>query len=72
MNKNKISPNLIKNVSILSNTKQNVFVTANDFDKTKNFLQNYHYQFTPYRFANCFCLSADLDDINILSNQNDL
>ncbi len=72
MNKNKISPNLISEVNVLSNKKQNVMVTANDFNKIKSFLDVYKYVYTPYRFANCFCLSADGDDINILSNQQDV
>lgn len=72
MNKNKVSPNLISQVSILNNLKQNVIIMANDFNKTKSFLDAYKYNYTPYRFANCFCVSTDYDDINILSNQNEI
>ncbi len=71
MNKNKISPQLLNSVSVLNsyNNKTQVVISCNNFDVAKHFLQNYKYQFVPYRFANCFCLNADYDDLNIFSNQ---
>ena len=71
MNKEKISPYILNSVSVLNNnTKMKVVVSSNNFDNTKHFLQNFKYQFVPYRFAKCFCLNADFDDIDILSNQD--
>lgn len=71
MNKEKISPELLNNVSILCKGEpQEIVVSSNNFDETKKFLKNFKFRYTPYRFANCFCLPADFDDINILSNQN--
>lgn len=67
MNNNKICPTLIKNVSILSNKKQKVIISCNDFNKAKSFLEKNKFNYKPYRFANCFLLSADIDDINMLS-----
>ncbi len=73
MNLNKVSKELINNVSILGKqNKQNVIVSANNFNNIKMFLNKYKYNYLPYRFANCFCLQADMDDVNILSNQNDV
>ena len=71
MDKNKISPEILNKVSTLENKQTEcVVVSANNFDDMKKFLKTYKYHYTPYRFANCFCLPADFDDINILSNQN--
>ncbi len=71
MNKNKISIDILKNVTVLeSNHSQNVIIFANDFNSTKKFLDSNNYQYVPYRFANCFYLNADGMDINILSNQS--
>lgn len=71
MNKNKISPEILNSVSVLNNSNcRSIVVAANDFNSTKNFLLNCKYNFKPYRFANCFCLDADFEDINILSNQD--
>ena len=71
MNKNKISNKLLKEVEVLNTKKlKNVFVFSENFDKTKNFLNDFKYSYTPYRFAKCFYLTADMEDINILSLQN--
>lgn len=70
MNKNKISPQLLKKVNILSKNKQKVLINCVDFSQTKNFLDKNKYKYHSYRFANVFCLDVDLDDLNILSNQN--
>ncbi len=71
MNKNKISYKLFQDVEIL-NTKnfKNVFVFSENFNKTKQFLDNFKYSYIPYRFAKCFYLPADEDDLNILTMQN--
>ena len=73
MNKNKISPELLNNVSVMdSNHTDYIFVNSNDFWLTKKFLDKYHYKYIPYKFANCFALNADFDDISILSNQENV
>lgn len=69
MNKNKISPELLNEVSVLDcNNRKNIFVTTTNFNQTKKFLNQYKYSYIPYRFAKCFYLSADMDDIKIFSN----
>lgn len=69
MNKNKISSDLLNNVSILSKDKMPILLSSLNFNETKNFLDTYNYNYKPYRFANCFYITADYDDLNILSNQ---
>jgi len=73
MNKNKISSKVLNKVSIL-NTKnfENVFVFSKNFNKTKHFLDNFKYFYTPYRFANCFYVAIDKEDLSILSQQDDI
>ncbi|MBR4998813.1 MAG: hypothetical protein IKY10_02925, partial [Clostridia bacterium] len=69
MNKNKISKELLTDVSVLSETnRKKIFISTNNFVKTKQFLDLHKYSYTPYRFASCFCLNADIDDIVIFSN----
>ncbi len=71
MNKNKISHNLLNDVEVLNTKKfKNVFVFSENFNITKKFLDNFKYSYTSYPFANCFYLSADVDDLSILSHQN--
>ena len=73
MNKNKISPKLLKEVSVMEQGKtDSVLLSSSDFWKTKNFLDRFRYSYTPYKFANCFALNLDFDDISILSNQTDV
>lgn len=73
MNKNKISQELLSKVSILKNQdRKKVFISSSNFIKTKKFLDKNKYSYTPYRFAGCFCLNADSDDIEIFSNQEDI
>lgn len=73
MNKNKISPDILNSVSVLNKTnKTSVIVSANNFNVTKNFLNEFKFNYTPYRFASCFCVDADFDDINILSCQTEV
>lgn len=69
MNKNKISPFLLNNISTLDlNSKHVVFVFSQNFDQTKQVLKECGFSFKPYRFAKCFSVPADIDDIAILSN----
>ena len=69
MNKNKISPELLEEVSVLeSNHRKNIFISTSNFNKTKKFLNQHKYSYTPYRFAKCFYLSADMEDITLFSN----
>lgn len=73
MKQNKISPDLLKQVSIMGENCPHSFrvlVEAQDFSLTKKFLEKYKYKFIPYRFVNCFCIDADEDDLGILSSQN--
>lgn len=70
MNKSKISPELLSDVSVLNIKNKTVFISCNNFDETKTFLTRHNYKFTTYRFANCISLTADYDDLNILSNLN--
>lgn len=73
MNKNKISSELLQEVSILSTeNRKDVFISSSDFNKTKKFLNYYKYSYTPYRFANCFYVQADMDDIDIFSSQEEV
>ncbi|MBQ9795666.1 MAG: S8 family peptidase [Clostridia bacterium] len=73
MNKNKISKELLSEVSVLGvENKKNVLISSKNFNQTKQFLNKYKYSYIPYRFANCFYLSADMDDINIFSQQEDI
>lgn len=72
MNKNKISSELLNKVSVLSSVKHNVFVCSKDFNTTKKFLNANNYIYKPYRFAKCFYLSIDKEDINILSMLDDV
>lgn len=68
MNKLKISPDLLNNISILSSKPSSVIITSNNFLQTKYFLKCNNYKFTPYRFANCFFVKADYEDLKIFSN----
>jgi len=73
MNKLKISPHILEQVSVLSaNSTYNVFVSANNFNETKKFLVENKYKFIPYRFAKCFNIQASYEDISIFSNQNEV
>lgn len=68
MNLKKISPELLNNVSVLSNKADYCFVCADNFNEVKRFLRENKFEFTPYRFASCFYVKVDADDISILSN----
>jgi len=73
MNKHKICPNLLNSVNTLSlKNKYNVFVFSNNFNLTKKFLTENKYKFKPYRFADCFNLNIEADDLNILSLQENV
>ncbi len=71
MNKNKISSALVSRVQILDeNIKNEVLISATNFDDCKHFLINNNIPFKPYRFANCFSANANFNEIKQLSNQN--
>ena len=70
MNKNKIHSSLLNEVNTLNNKAKQIIITSNNFLKTKHFLQNNGYIFTPYRFANCFSVLADVETIKTLSTLN--
>lgn len=71
MNKHKISKNLLYKTKILeSNINEKVFVYSKNFSLAKQFLNSNQFKFSPHRFANCFSLSVDNDDLDFLSNQN--
>ena len=73
MNKNKISKDLLNKVSVLSsNALEKVFICCNNFNTIKNFLVKYKIKFTPYRFANCFKANLDFDDIEYLSELDEI
>lgn len=73
MNKNKISPELLQEVSIQnSESRKNVFIVTSNFNSTKKFLNENKYKYIPYRFANCFYASADADDLNIFASLEDV
>lgn len=69
MNKNKISSKILEKVSVLENKEpETVVLSSNNFFVTKKFLDQYHYDYKSFKFANCFSIKADFEDINILSN----
>ena len=71
MIKEKISSEILNKVSAQQQTgTENVFVCSSNFNLTKKFLDEYKFSYKPYRFAKCFSVVADYDDINILSCQN--
>lgn len=70
MNKNKISFSLLNKVKTLNTQFENVFVFSENFEKTEQFLKNFKYSYLSYPFAQCFYLSIDNEDLNILSMQN--
>lgn len=72
MNKSKICPNLINEVNALSNNVKSVFILSNNFNTTKQFLKDNNFIFKPYRFASCFSVFLDLEDIKYISNLNDV
>jgi len=73
MNKNKISSALINIVSAMSSIQEyDVLLTCTNFDKTKSLLDNYGFKYNTYRFANCFCMKLDNEDLSFLSNLNDV
>lgn len=71
MIKSKISSNILNNVKILNTTQnQNVFVFSENFNQTKKFLDNHNYFYKSYRFAKCFYLSTNIENLGVLSLQN--
>ncbi len=69
MSINKISPELLHTVNILSTQKQHCLVSTENFNDLKHFLIKNQFEFVPYRFANCFFVFADKDDLVMLANQ---
>lgn len=67
MNKKKVSKKLLNNVSILSQSKQKILILSNNFSATKKTLKDNKFQFKTYRFVKSFCIDADYDDIDFLS-----
>lgn len=81
MNRHKISPHILNEVNIFNTNKNNekinkkdefVFVFSNNFKKTEHFLINNKISYIAYPFINSFCVYKDLDDLNILSYQDDI
>ncbi len=81
MNKDKIAPKLLSNVSALNTHNYNekfhkkeefVFVFSNNFKKTEHFLINNKIFYKSYPFINTFYVRNDMDDLNILSHQDDV
>ena len=66
----KINPILRKNVSILKNNENcNVLVSSFDFEKTKKIFEKLNLNYSPYPFANCFCVEVKLNDLARLSQE---
>lgn len=73
MTTHKICPNLINNVSVLNTFQtQTIFISSSNFDETKKVLTKNKFKFTPYRFAGCFSVEVDMEDISFLSDQNSI
>lgn len=72
MNKNKLSDKLLSSVSVLNINDLKVFVVSNDFNKTKLFLKTHQFNFLPYRFANCFYVTANYLQLKLLSNLDEV
>lgn len=72
MNKNKISKELLEKVSILNKTSEKILIYSKNYGKTKYFLEQNKYFFKSFRFNSCFSLNADYDDLNIISNCDDV
>lgn len=70
MIKEKISPEILNNVTILSESTSNVCVLSTNFFETKKFLDNNSFKYKSYFFAKCFFVCCNNDDISILSSQN--
>lgn len=70
MNKNKIHHSLLNDVSSLENTIKQIIIVSNNFTKTKCFLKENNYSFNCYRFANCFSVLAQIEDIKSFSDKD--
>lgn len=72
MSNKKISPELLDRVSVLSKSSDYCFVCTDNFNNLKKFLRENQFKFVPYRFANCFCVRADIDDLHVLASLEDV
>lgn len=73
INKSKVNPILLKNVSVLkTGNTNNVIVSSNNFDATKQLFSKLNLQFSSYPFANCFCVSIKLKDLIELSQEKSI
>lgn len=71
INKSKINPLLIDNVSILTRKQtKNVIVSVFDFVKAEHSFNQQKLQFKPYPFANCFCMCVNYNEMAKLSNES--
>ena len=73
INKSKVNPILLKNVSVLkTGNTNNVIVSSNNFDATKQLFSKSNLQFSSYPFANCFCVGINLKDLIELSQEKSI
>ena len=72
INVHKISPEILNTVNVMNNKENHVIVCANDFYAVKRFLRENGFEYKPFRFASCFYVKADIDDLHILSNLADV
>ncbi len=71
MNRNKISRALFNRVQVLDkNAKNELIICAENFEDTKHFLTANNIPFKTYRFAKCFSVNANFNEICTLSEQN--
>lgn len=73
INLTKINPLILKQVGVLQkNQKQNIIISSADFEKTRLIFEKLNLTYTPYKFADCFCLYADFEDIATLSHEKSI
>lgn len=73
MNKNKLNENILNKVNILnSKLNEKYFIFCKNYEKTKKILDFNKFFYKNYRFANCFLVDADFDDLNFLSDQEEI
>ncbi len=66
----KVNPILLKQVNVLTaNHNNNIIVSSFDFEKSCKVFEKLNIDFHPYPFADCFCVSAKLNDIIALSHE---
>ena len=73
INKAKINPILYNNVSILKkNEIGNVLISSFNFEKTIKVFEKFNLKYSPYPFANCFCVEVKLNDLAKLSQEKSI